>query len=54
MNRNKLVWLFLAIGSVVGGFIPSLWDSSLFSMGGVIGSAIGGFIGIWIGWKLGE
>jgi hypothetical protein len=54
MNRTKLVWLFLAIGSTVGGFIPSLWDSGLFSISGVIGSAVGGFLGIYLGWKLGE
>jgi len=54
MNRNKLVWLFLFIGSSIGGFIPTLWDSSFISMSGIFGSAIGGLIGIWIGWKIGE
>ncbi len=54
MDRKKLIWIFLAVGSSIGGFIPSLWDSSLFSMSGVIGSAIGGFLGIYLGWKLGE
>ena len=54
MERKKLVWIGLFIGSTIGGFIPSLWDSSFVSMSGVIGSAIGGFLGIWAGWKLGE
>ena len=54
MEKNKLVWIGLFIGSSVGGFLPSLWDSSLISMAGIFGSAIGGIIGIWAGWKLGE
>jgi len=54
MERNKLVWIFMAVGSTVGGFIPSLWDSSFVSMSGIVGSAIGGFLGIYIGWKIGE
>jgi hypothetical protein len=54
MDRTKLIWIGLFVGSTVGGFIPSLWDSSLVSMSGVIGSAIGGFAGIWLGFKLGE
>ncbi|MFZ2621407.1 MAG: hypothetical protein WAX85_03335 [Minisyncoccia bacterium] len=53
MDRSKLIWLGLFLGSTIGGFIPSLWDSSLFSMSGVLGSAIGGFLGIWFGFKFG-
>ncbi len=54
MERTKLVWTGLFIGSALGGFIPSLWDSSMFSMSGVIGSAVGGFLGIYLGYKFGE
>ncbi len=54
MERNKLIWLGLFVGSIIGGFIPSLWDSSLISMNGVFGSAIGGFLGIYVGYKLGQ
>ena len=54
MERKKLIWLRLFVGSTVGGFIPSLWGSDLISMSGVIGSAIGGIIGIWLGFRLGE
>ena len=54
MERSKLIWLGLFLGSTIGGFIPSLWDSGIFSMAGVIGSAVGGFLGIWAGYRLGE
>lgn len=54
MDRNKLIWLGLFVGSSVGGFIPSLWDSGMFSMSGVVFTAIGGILGIYAGYKLGE
>ena len=54
MERSKLIWIGLFVGSTIGGFIPSLWDSSFISMSGVIGTAIGGFVGIYLGFKLGE
>ena len=54
MERNKLIWLGLFVGSALGGFIPSIWDPSLFSMSSVVGSAIGGFLGIYLGFKLGS
>ncbi len=54
MDRNKLVWLFLAIGSAVGSYIPTLWGDNMLSMSSIIFSAIGGFLGIYLGWKLGE
>ena len=55
MDRKKLVWIGLFVGSSVGGFLPSLFYSdSIISMSGIIGSALGGIIGIYIGWKIGE
>lgn len=44
----------MTIGSVVGGYIPSLWDDSMFSIISIVLSAVGGFIGIWVGYVLGE
>ena len=40
------------VGSTVGGFIPSLWHASMFSVWGVILSTIGGVVGIWAAWKI--
>jgi hypothetical protein len=54
MERKKLVWVGVMVGSTVGGFVPSLWDSGFISMSGVIGSALGGILGIYIAWKLSE
>ncbi len=54
MDRNKLIWLGLFVGSSIGGFIPSLWDSGMFSMSGVLFTAAGGMLGIYLGYKLSE
>ena len=54
MERNKLIWLGVFVGSALGGLVPTLWGDSAFSMSGVFTTAIGGFLGIWLGWKLGE
>jgi hypothetical protein len=54
MEQKKLITLFMFVGSAVGGYIPSLWDASMFSVSGVIFSAIGGFAGIWLGYTFGE
>lgn len=54
MEQKKLITLFLFIGSIVGGYIPSFWGASMFSMSSLFLSAFGAFIGIWLGYKLGE
>jgi uncharacterized membrane protein YeaQ/YmgE (transglycosylase-associated protein family) len=52
MDRKKLIWIGMGVGSTVGGFIPSLWTSSAISFSSIIFSAIGGVVGIWIMFKL--
>lgn len=41
----------MAIGSAIGGYIPNLWNASLFSFSSIILTAVGGVIGIWIGYR---
>lgn len=40
------------VGSTIGGYIPTLWDASLFSVSGVFLAALGGFFGIWVGYTI--
>jgi len=54
MERKTLIWIGLAIGSTVGGFIPSLWGASMFSLWSTLLSALGGVLGIWAGFKASE
>ena len=44
----------MIIGSIIGGYLPNLWNADLFSLSGILFSAIGGFLGIWLGYILGE
>jgi uncharacterized membrane protein YeaQ/YmgE (transglycosylase-associated protein family) len=44
----------MLIGSTVGGFVPTLWGAELLSFSAILGNLIGGFLGIWIGYKIGQ
>lgn len=52
MEPKKVIYLCMFIGSLIGGYTPTLWDASLFSVGGVFLTALGGFLGIWAGYKI--
>jgi hypothetical protein len=52
MNRKALIYIGMAIGSSVGGFIPMLWGDSALSMSSLFLSAIGGIAGIYVGFKI--
>ncbi len=52
MNTKPLIWVFMAIGSVIGGYVPMLWGASFLSFSSIFLTAVGGIIGIWIGFKL--
>jgi hypothetical protein len=52
MNSKSIVWIFMFVGSAVGGFIPELWGDGFFSMWSVLLTAVGGIIGIYVGFKL--
>jgi hypothetical protein len=54
MSSKSLIWIFLFIGSTIGGAIPMLWGDSFFSVWSVILTAVGGIVGIYIGFKLGN
>lgn len=54
MNTKTLVWIGMAIGSTVGGYIPSIWGSGIFSMSSIFFSAVGAITGIYAGYKLGQ
>jgi hypothetical protein len=51
---KKLIYLFLFIGSTIGGYVPLFWGDGIFSMSSIILSGIGGLVGIYVGYRLGE
>ena len=42
----------MIVGTVIGGFVPTLFGESAFSVLSVITTAIGGGLGIWAGFKI--
>lgn len=51
---KKLIYLFLFIGSTLGGYLPVLWGDSAFSASSILWSGIGGFVGIYVGYRLSQ
>ena len=53
MSSKTTIYVSMIIGSIIGGWIPSiLWDAGMFDLSGVFFTAIGGALGIYIGWKI--
>ncbi|QQR65035.1 hypothetical protein IPH92_00435 [Candidatus Kaiserbacteria bacterium] len=45
-------WTFMALGSVVGGYIPALWGAGFFSFSSLIFSTLGALVGIWLAYRM--
>ncbi len=52
MESKRIIWIFTIVGGWLGGYVPLLWGANLFSISGVIFSALGGILGIWVGFNL--
>jgi hypothetical protein len=52
MDSKKLLWLGVAVGGMVGAYMPGIWgDADVFGMASIILSALGSLIGLWLGYK---
>lgn len=54
MSARFLVFIGMTIGSIIGGYIPTLWGAGFFSYSSILFSGIGAIIGILIGYKLSD
>jgi hypothetical protein len=55
MSTKTLIYIGIAVGGLIGGYLGSLMDhGNPFGAWGIILSTIGGFAGIWAGYKLGQ
>lgn len=52
MSRKTLVMGGMIIGSIIGGYLPVLFGSSLFSFISILGNGLGGILGILFALKL--
>lgn len=52
MSASILVYLGMAVGSIIGGYIPILFGAGLLSYTSLLFSSVGAIAGIWVGYKL--
>lgn len=52
MSAKVLVTIGVIIGSLLGGYIPTLFGAGLISYSSVFFSGVGAIAGIWVGYKL--
>jgi hypothetical protein len=52
MSRKSLVYVGATIGSIAGGYLPTLWGADLLSMSSIVFSGLGGLAGIYAAFKL--
>ena len=52
MPSKLLIFVGMTVGSIIGGYIPSLFGAGLFSYSSVLFSGIGAIAGVWAGYKL--
>ncbi|HEY8704925.1 MAG TPA: hypothetical protein VIL98_09240 [Gaiellaceae bacterium] len=45
MNR-KVLWMCMAVGSTVGGYLPTFFGQGSFSLASIVGSCLGGVAGV--------
>lgn len=51
MDR-RVVWLFVGVGMVVGGFVPALWGGSSLGFASLVFGTLGGVAGLWLAGKV--
>lgn len=49
---KKVVMLGMVFGSLIGGWLPTLFGVGAFSLTSVLTGALGGVIGIWLTFRL--
>jgi len=46
---RRIIWLFVLVGSTVGGLLPEVWGASAFGGASLVFSLFGGLAGLWLG-----
>jgi hypothetical protein len=49
---RRVIWLFVLVGTTVGGFLPEAWGAGSFGGASLIFSLLGGLGGLWLGVRL--
>jgi hypothetical protein len=51
MDR-RIVWIFVGVGTIVGGFVPVVWGGSALGLASLVFGTLGGAAGLWVALKL--
>jgi uncharacterized membrane protein YeaQ/YmgE (transglycosylase-associated protein family) len=54
ITPKRAIFFGMMAGSVLGGWLPSLWGAGGLTMSAMLFSTIGGLVGIWAGWKVAQ
>ena len=46
MVNKKVLWMCMAVGSTVGGYLPTFVGQGSFSVASIVGSFVGGVAGV--------
>lgn len=46
--------LCMVVGSIAGGYVPTLWGEAGISLAAMLTSTVGGILGIIVGYKLSQ
>jgi hypothetical protein len=49
---RSVIGLCTTFGTFAGGYVPTLWGASGFSLQSVVFAAVGGAAGVWVGVRL--
>jgi hypothetical protein len=49
---RSVIGLCATFGTFAGGYVPSLWGGSTFSLASLVCGALGGVAGVWLGARL--
>jgi hypothetical protein len=50
--ERRVVWLFVGVGMVLGGFVPVVWGGSTLGLASLVFGSLGGVAGLWLAAKL--
>jgi len=49
---RRVVWIFVAVGSTIGGLVPEAWGGSAFGLASLALGCVGGVAGLWFAARL--
>jgi hypothetical protein len=49
---RRVVWIFVGVGSTLGGLLPVVWGSSALGLASLTFGCLGGVAGLWLAARL--